>query len=56
LKNSTRLYLVEGSGTVTVDWVVLTDATVGLGLATMAVVSGEVEDLSGGAGTRLEAE
>ena len=35
------------SGAVTVDWVVLTAALVGLGLAVMAVVSGGVEDLSG---------
>jgi Flp pilus assembly pilin Flp len=34
------------SGAVTVDWVVLTAAIVGLGLAVMAVVSGGVEDLS----------
>jgi Flp pilus assembly pilin Flp len=35
------------SGAVTVDWVVLTAAIVGLGLAVMAVVSGGLEDLSG---------
>jgi Flp pilus assembly pilin Flp len=35
------------SGAVTVDWVVLTAAIVGLGLAVMAVVSGGIEDLSG---------
>ena len=34
------------SGAVTVDWVVLTAAIVGLGLAVMAVVSGGIEDLS----------
>ena len=34
------------SGAVTVDWVVLTAAIVGLGLAVMAVVSGGVQDLS----------
>ena len=34
------------SGAVTVDWVVLTAAIVGLGLAVMAVVSGGVENLS----------
>ncbi|WP_407933489.1 hypothetical protein [Fontisubflavum oceani] len=31
----------------TVDWVVLTAAIVGLGLAVMAVVSGGIEDLTG---------
>ena len=34
------------SGAVTVDWVVLTAAIVGLGLAVMAVVSSGVENLS----------
>jgi len=34
------------SGAVTVDWVVLTAAIVGLGLAVMAVVSGGVSNLS----------
>jgi hypothetical protein len=33
------------SGAVTVDWVVLTAALVGLGLAVMAVVSSGVENL-----------
>ena len=36
----------DESGAVTVDWVVLTAALVGLGLAVMSVVSGGVEDLS----------
>lgn len=34
-------------GVVTVDWVVLTAAVVGLGIAAMAVVRGGVVDLSG---------
>lgn len=34
-------------GAVTVDWVVLTAAIVGLGLAVMTIISGGVEDLSG---------
>jgi Flp pilus assembly pilin Flp len=41
------------SGAVTVDWVVLTAAIVGLGLAVMAVVSGGVEDLAGDIDTQL---
>jgi Flp pilus assembly pilin Flp len=41
------------SGAVTVDWVVLTAAIVGLGLAVMAVVSGGVEDLSSDINTTL---
>ncbi|UWQ19629.1 hypothetical protein [Jannaschia sp. M317] len=39
-------FLSSESGAVTVDWVVLTAAAVGLGLATMTVVSGGVEDQS----------
>ena len=41
------------SGAVTVDWVVLTAALVGLGLAAMAVVSGGVKDLSDDVDTQL---
>lgn len=41
------------SGAVTVDWVVLTAALVGLGLAVMAVVSGGVENLSTDIGQSL---
>jgi hypothetical protein len=40
-------FLQDQSGAVTVDWVVLTGGLVGLGLATMAVVSGGVETTSG---------
>ena len=39
-------FAADESGAVTVDWVVLPAALVGLGLAVMAVVSGGVEDLS----------
>jgi len=39
-------FLSDDSGAVTVDWVVLTAALVGLGLAVMSVVSTGVEDLS----------
>jgi Flp pilus assembly pilin Flp len=41
------------SGAVTVDWVVLTAAIVGLGLAVMAVVSGGIEELSNNIGQSL---
>ena len=37
----------DESGAVTVDWVVLSAGVVGLGLATLAVASGGVENLSG---------
>lgn len=46
LKSTTAQFLVSEDGAVTVDWVVLTAALVGLGLAVMAVVSGGTEDLS----------
>ena len=41
-----RTFIADETGAVTVDWVVLTAAIVGLGLATMSVVSGGVENLS----------
>ncbi|MGC9371225.1 MAG: pilus assembly protein [Paracoccaceae bacterium] len=37
----------EESGAVTIDWVVLTAAIVGLGIAVIAAVGGSVEDLAG---------
>ncbi len=46
-------FLQSEDGAVVVDWVVLTAAAVGLGLAAMAVVSGGVEDLSGEIQTEL---
>ena len=46
-------FLSDESGAVTVDWVVLTAAIVGLGLAVMSVVSGGVENLSGDISTAL---
>lgn len=39
-------FVTSERGAVTVDWTVLTGGTVGLGLATMAVVSGGAEDLA----------
>ena len=39
-------FVNDETGAVTVDWVVLTAALVGLGLAVMAVTSGGVENLS----------
>lgn len=46
-------FLRSETGAVTVDWVVLTAAMVGLGFAAMSVVSGGVEDLSGDVSTEL---
>ena len=49
-----KTFLNSESGAVTVDWVVLTAAIVGLCLAVMAVVSAGVQDLSGDIQTQLE--
>lgn len=42
-----QAFMLSEDGAVTVDWVVLTAAFAGLGIATGAVVSGGVEDASG---------
>jgi hypothetical protein len=47
-------FLSDETGAVTVDWVVLTAALVGLGLAVMAVISSGLEDLSGDVSDVLE--
>lgn len=44
--NTIKNFFAAETGAVTVDWVVLTAALVGLGLAVMAVVSDGVGDLS----------
>ena len=46
----------DESGAVTVDWVVLTAAIVGLGLAVMASVSDGLSDLSGEIEDQLEGQ
>ncbi len=46
MTNLFQNFIKSESGAVTVDWVVLTAAIVGLGLAVMAVVSAGVESLS----------
>ena len=51
-----RNFLSDDSGAVTVDWVVLTAALVGLGLAVMGVVRGGVADLSGDVATNLKSD
>jgi Flp pilus assembly pilin Flp len=48
-------FVSDESGAVTVDWVVLTAAIVGLGLAVISVVSGGIEDLSGDISNSLTA-
>jgi hypothetical protein len=52
----TNTFLSDESGAVTVDWVVLTAALVGLGLAVMAVVSGGLQDLSGDTRDQMQAD
>ena len=47
-------FLNDESGAVTVDWVVLTAAIVGLGIAVLASVSDGVTDLSDDVGESLE--
>lgn len=51
--NSINTFINDESGAVTVDWVVLTAALVGLGLAVMSVVSGGIENLSSDIGQSL---
>lgn len=46
----------DESGAVTVDWVVLTAAIVGLGIATYGVVSGGIKSLSGDVDTHLRTD
>lgn len=46
-------FMTDESGAVAVDWVVLTAGLVGLGIATLAVVSGGIENLSGDIGQEL---
>ena len=44
----------DEDGAVTVDWVVLTAAIVGLGIAVYGVISGGIEDLSNDINGELE--
>ena len=46
MTNMIKNFAIDESGAVTVDWVVLTAAIVGLGLAVMSVVSGGTETLT----------
>jgi Flp pilus assembly pilin Flp len=51
--NNINTFINDESGAVTVDWVVLAAALVGLGLAVMSVVSGGIENLSTDIGQTL---
>ncbi|MFV0335786.1 MAG: pilus assembly protein [Tropicimonas sp.] len=55
LFNTIRSFRKREDGAVTVDWVVLTAAIVGLGIATLAVVRGGVADLSDKIDSQLRA-
>ena len=48
-----KKFNAEEDGAVTVDWVVLTAAIVGLGIAVMASVRGGATDLAGDIGDNL---
>lgn len=52
--NAIKTFSADEAGAVTVDWVVLTAALVGLGLAVMGVISGGIENLSRDINTVLE--
>jgi len=56
LFNLARRFGRDESGAVTVDWVVLTAAIVGLGIAVLATVSDGVENLSGDIDTTLSTQ
>jgi len=53
MAHAIKTFFSDESGAVTVDWVVLTAALVGLGLAVMSVVSGGIENLSTDIGQAL---
>ncbi len=50
---STQTFIRDEDGAVTVDWVVLTAAIVGLGIATYTVVAGGVSDASTDVSTQM---
>ncbi|NDR55972.1 Flp family type IVb pilin [Aliiruegeria lutimaris] len=56
LFNLIKSFRKDEDGAVTVDWVVLTAAIVGLGIATLAAVSSGVEDLSGDISDQLKTD
>lgn len=52
--NFIKNFRADEDGAVTVDWVVLTAAIVGLGIAVLGTVRGGATDLAGDIGTELE--
>ena len=53
---SFKTFLAAEHGAVTVDWVVLTAAIVGLGIAVLAAVSDEMANVAGGIGDDMAAQ
>lgn len=53
LMNVFKAFTKDESGAVTVDWVVLTAAIVGLGMVVMTTVGGGLENLSGSVASSL---
>ena len=54
MMNFFKTFTRDEDGAVTVDWVVLTAAVVGLGIAAIATVRGGVDSLAGDIDTSLE--
>jgi len=56
ISRTTRRFLSDEEGAVTVDWVVLTAAVVGLGVAVLGVVSGGTQNLSSDIAAQLSGQ
>ncbi|EYD71147.1 hypothetical protein [Limimaricola hongkongensis] len=54
--NFFKKFANDEAGAVTVDWVVLTAAIVGLGVAILAQVTGEAKTLAEGINTNLDTQ
>ena len=54
MRNSVSFFMCEEDGAVTVDWVVLTAAIVGLGVAVITTIAGGALDHSTGLGAHLD--
>ncbi|MEO0484853.1 MAG: hypothetical protein AAF092_02945 [Pseudomonadota bacterium] len=53
MQNFINKFRRDEDGAVTVDWVVLTAATVGLGVAVLTTASGGISNLAGDVDTKL---
>ncbi len=56
MRSNFNRFVADENGAVTVDWVVLTGAIVGLGIAVITTVSGGALDHANGLGSNLEAK